>query len=370
MENNGFHRINALIALSRGHEAGSWYAAPFYGGLPHPLGGLGPMLDEAAARVAIGAGALARSETLRDALGLKGKIAEVRVGELLLLARRPEAPVPLGADWKRELEEGERPLTAGCAAALLAACVQERTGLGPSSFLRQQGLIDEQARPAFHRDGTDFSAGTALAPASAAKLASTLPHFPGWDSWGETFPEPEGAKWGMWYLTRPRQLVAGYFDNPSRLLSGIPQNPPEPAAGSAACPAAGTAYPVGRPLLRALAGGPQLDGYPEAGMRIASMTLRNSPPSIRFDSEDGEAALRFEPGRYTLSRTPDGIYALRGGWSGGREDARFEGRIQNLEMPFGSRWVLSREGSGWRLTARPEDGGEPVNVWFSAHPFF
>lgn len=370
MEISGFHRINALVALGRRQETGSWYAPPFHSRLPHPLGGLGPMLDEAAARVAAGAGKLVSSETLSEVLGIKGKLAEVKAGALIPLARRPEAPLPLGADWKRELEEGALPLGAGTASALLAACVQERTGLNPSSFLRRQGLIEEQVRPAFHRDGTEFSAGTALTPGAAAKLAGILPHFPSWEGWGEIFPEPGGARWGMWYLSRQRQLVAGYFENPALLLSGIPQNPPETFTGSTACPAPGTFYPAGRPLLRELAGGQGLCGYPEAGMRIASLTLRASPPSMIFDSEDGEAALRFEPGRYTLSRTPDGVYALRGGWSGGREDARFEGRMQNMEMPFGSRWTIVREGGGWRLTARPEDGGKATEVRFSAHPFF
>ena len=139
MEISGFHRINALVALGRRQETGSWYAPPFHSRLPHPLGGLGPMLDEAAARVAAGAGKLVSSETLSEVLGIKGKLAEVKAGALIPLARRPEAPLPLGADWKRELEEGALPLGAGTASALLAACVQERTGLNPSSFLRAAG---------------------------------------------------------------------------------------------------------------------------------------------------------------------------------------------------------------------------------------
>ena len=142
MEISGFHRINALVALGRRQETGSWYAPPFHSRLPHPLGGLGPMLDEAAARVAAGAGKLVSSETLSEVLGIKGKLAEVKAGALIPLARRPEAPLPLGADWKRELEEGALPLGAGTASALLAACVQERTGLNPSSFLERQGLIE------------------------------------------------------------------------------------------------------------------------------------------------------------------------------------------------------------------------------------
>ena len=110
--------------------------------------------------------------------------------------------------------------------------------------------------------------------------------------------------------------------------------------------------------------------YPEAGIRAASMTLRAGPPSILFDSEDGEAALRFSPDGYILSRTPDGIYAFRGGWRGGRADAVFTGRIQNLESPCGSVWTLARSGSGWTLNACPEDGSGPYTVRFVAHPFF
>ena len=71
MEISGFHRINALVALGRRQETGSWYAPPFHSRLPHPLGGLGPMLDEAAARVAAGAGKLVSSETLSEVLGDK-----------------------------------------------------------------------------------------------------------------------------------------------------------------------------------------------------------------------------------------------------------------------------------------------------------
>ena len=90
-----------------------------------------------------------------------------------------------------------------------------------------------------------------------------------------------------------------------------------------------------------------------------------------FDSEDGEAALRFEPGRYTLSRTPDGVYALRGGWvrRGGRTPG-LKGGYRVWRCPFGSRWTIVREGGGWRLTAQPEDGGKATEVRFSAHPFF
>ena len=370
MQPNGFHRINALIALSSRQEEGSWYAVPFHSRLPLPLGGLGVMLDEAAARVAIGSGRLGLKETMRDLLGLEGKMAEVKVEALFPLIRKPEEPVPMGSDWKKELETGKRSLSAWTASALLAAAVQEREGVNPSTFLKEQGLIEGEVRPAFHRDGTEFSAGTALTPVAAARLANFLPYFPGWESWGEIFPEPPEARWGMWYFPRRRQLVAGYFSDPRVLLNAIPPNPPEVFSGRTGCPAPGTFYPVGRPLLRELAGRVPLDGYPEAGSAIASMTLRTSPPSIILDSEDGEMVLRFEPGQYLLSRTPDGIYTLRGGWTGGRKDAQFSGRIQNLEMPFGARWTILREGDGWTLTAQPEGGGPVTQVRFSAHPFF
>ena len=363
-----FRRLNALVALGRGQEASGWYAPPFHSRLPHPMGGLGVLLDEAAARVAVGAGKLARSEILSDVLGLSGEIGGVTVGALFPLLRQPEAPFQLPADWKRELEEGSRPLSPVTAAALLAACVQERTGLPPSDFLHRQGLVEGESRPAFHRDGTACSAATALTPAAAARLAAALSRFPGWESPGELFPAG-GAKWGMWYLSGRRQLAAGYFDDPAVLLSGIPQNPPESFPGSSACPAPGVWYPAGRPLLRTLAGAGGIC-YPEAGIRAASMTLRAGPPSILFDSEDGEAALRFSPDGYILSRTPDGIYAFRGGWRGGRADAVFTGRIQNLESPCGSVWTLARLGSGWTLNACPEDGSGPYTVRFVAHPFF
>ena len=120
-------------------------------------------------------------------------------------------------------------------------------------------------------DGTEFSAGTALTPGAAAKLAGILPHFPGWENWGEIFPEAGGARWGMWYLTRQRQLVAGYFENPALLLSGIP---PEPAGNFYRLhrlpgpPGTFLPPPDGR-CCGSWRGGQGLCGYPKAGMRIA-----------------------------------------------------------------------------------------------------
>lgn len=364
--------LHGYCRVRDGKVIAEHFAAPFIQTLPHPLGAFGRLIAAAAVFHAINCGTLSPSDRLGAYFpgeAVREDIGERTIEELINSAlaagevRRPDR------DWKAAALTGIQPETPDIAAAFLSAILQRKTGDIPSRYLRVRTDYLPAAptgRFAFLEDGTEFSAGIAMTAEHAALFLNRalrdgmLPErkcFPAMGTGEEN--------WGGCGILQAGELtlLLGVFPEPEKLVGAVQALPEElppllpdiqyGAPGQNAAYFAQTFLPAARvrfPSVRELTGGYGVFGG--NGGSILSLKMRiNEEILLEFMEEDGPVRLRFGQDRFSVSKTPVGIFAGCGGF---QPDGSFVGTVYNLEAASGTVLRLEKTEIGLLLTGGSE----------------
>lgn len=372
--------LHGYCRVRDGKAVSEHFAAPYERTLPHPLGAMGRLIAAAAVSDAINRGILSSESTLRGYFpeeAVREDIGQRTVGELINSALTAGTVQRPDRDWKAAVLTGIQPETPDIAAAFLSAVLQRVTGDIPSRYLWSRTDYLPAAptgRFAFLEDGTEFSAGIAMTAENAALFLDRMRR-DGMLPVGNLFPamETEAENWGACGIIRPEEtvLLLGVFPEPEKLAETVMALPDElpPLLPDIQYDAPGqntgyfvqTFLPAARirfPSVRELIGGYGVFGGNGGGILSLKITIKDDI-RLEFMEEDGPVRLRFGQDRFTVSKTPVGIFAGCGGFL---PEGSFAGVVYNLEAASGTvlrlekteMGLLLKSGAEWTLQMAAE----------------